>query len=128
MSALANKIDRQLTARQRKLVDTLVADGCSIKEASVRAGYAEGESGRVTASKTLKLPKVQAYMMEAVANSIGINATIASSKLLKLAREARSEYVQLEASRDILDRAGFKPPERRLVHTTGEFSITIDLS
>ena len=101
----------RLTDRQRRLVDTLVATGCSIKKASEEAGYADGESGRVTASKSLKLPHVQAYLMEAVANSLGTNATIASAKMVALARGAKSEYVQLEASKDILDRAGFKAPE-----------------
>ena len=50
--------ERKLTKKQMALVDTIVANGCSVKEASRLAGYAEGESGRVTASKTLKLPHV----------------------------------------------------------------------
>ena len=118
----------RLTTKQRALVDTLVATGCSIKQASQEAGYADGESGRVTASKAFKQPHVQAYLMEAVANSLGVNATIASAKMIALARGAKSEYVQLEASKDILDRAGFKPPERRYTHATGDFKVTIDLA
>jgi phage terminase small subunit len=31
----------KLTAKQKKLVDTLVAKGCSIKDASKDAGYSE---------------------------------------------------------------------------------------
>ena len=50
----------QLTDKQVKLVDTLVATGCSIKEAAGIAGYAKGESGRVSASKALRTPKVPA--------------------------------------------------------------------
>ncbi len=118
----------RLTDKQRRLCDTLVATGCSIKQASETAGYAVGEAGRVTASKTLKLPHVQAYLMEAVANSLGMNATVASAKMVALARGAKSEYVQLEASKDILDRAGFKPPERRITHATGDFKVSIDLT
>ena len=64
---------------------------------------------RVTASKTLRLPHVQEYMQQRVRESIGLNATIASKKILDLAQSAKSEYVQLEASKDILDRAGYKP-------------------
>ena len=96
----------KLTKKQMTLVDTIVAFGCSITEASRKAGYAEGESGRVTASKTLRLPHVQEYMQQRIRDSIGINATIASRKVLDLASSAKSEYVQLEASKDILDRAG----------------------
>ena len=39
----------RITKRQRLLVDTIVANGCSIKEASLVAGYSKGDSGRVTA-------------------------------------------------------------------------------
>ena len=43
-------LSAKLTEKQIALVDTLVASGCSIKDASQTAGYAEGESGRVTAT------------------------------------------------------------------------------
>ena len=116
-----------LTEKQRRLVDTLVATGCSITEASQIAGYATGDSGRVTASKALKLPHVQDYMMRCINESIGMNATIASSKLVKLAKGAKSEYVQLEASKDILDRAGFKAPDKHLHLHQGDIKVSIDL-
>jgi phage terminase small subunit len=116
------------TDKQMKLVDTLVATGCSITQASQLAGYAKGNAGRVTASKALKLPHVQEYMMKCVAESIGVNATIASSKLVKLATGAKSEYVQLEASKDILDRAGFKAPDKHLHLHKGDIKVSIDLS
>ena len=74
----------KLTAKQKKLVDTLVAKGCSIKDASKDAGYSEGEAGRVTASKTLKLPHVQQYMMSTIAENIGLNATKALQSIVKL--------------------------------------------
>ena len=117
----------KLTPKQIKLVDTLVAQGCSITQASQIAGYAQGDSGRVTASKALKLPHVQDYMMRCINESIGMNATIASSKLVKLAKDAKSEYVQLEASKDILDRAGFKAPDKHLHLHQGDIKVSIDL-
>ena len=116
-----------LTAKQMLLVDTLVATGCSIKEASQIAGYAKGESGRVSASKALKTGKVQAYMQKAVMDSIGLNATKASQKLMQLSHGAKSEYVQLEASKDILDRAGFKAPDKHLHLHKGDIKVSIDL-
>ena len=51
-------------------------------------------------------------MMQRVSEQLGMNATVAAAKVLKLASGAKSEYVQLEASKDILDRAGFKPIDR----------------
>jgi len=117
----------KLTPKQTKLVDTLVATGCSITEAAKIAGYASGDSGRVTASKALKVPHVQEYMMRCIQDSIGMNATIASSKLVKLSQGAKSEYVQLEASKDILDRAGFKAPDKHLHLHKGDIKVSIDL-
>ena len=117
-----------LTSKQERLVDTLVAKGCSIKDAAHEAGYASGEAGRGTASKALRLPHVQSYMMQRVSETMGVNATIAASRLVKLAQGAKSEYVQLEASKDILDRAGFKAPERHMHLHAGDISVNIDLS
>jgi phage terminase small subunit len=118
----------ELTTKQRDLVDTIVTTGKSIKECSQIAGYAKGESGRVIASKTLRLPHVQRYMVERVANTIGLGAVSASRRLVELSSDAKSEYVQLEASRDILDRAGIRAPERVQHHVAGDIKINIDLS
>ena len=120
--------ERKLTKRQTALVDTIVASGCTVKEASVQAGYADGESGRVTASKTLRLPHVQQYMMQRISDSIGLSATTASNRILTLAKGAKSEYVQLEASKDILDRAGFKAPDKHMHLHAGEIKVQIDLT
>ena len=37
--------DRKLTVKQTALVDTIVANGCSITEAATQAGYAKGVQG-----------------------------------------------------------------------------------
>jgi len=118
---------RNLTKKQTALVDTLVAKGCTLREAAAEAGYAEGESGRVTASRTIRLPHVQQYMQQQVQQVLGLSATTAAKRLLDLTSGARSEYVQLEAAKDILDRAGYKPVERRQVQTVGELRVSIDL-
>ena len=120
--------DNELTSKQKALVDTIVTTGCSITEASQKVGYAKGESGRVVASKTLRLPHVQRYMMERIANTIGLGAISASRKMVDLSNGARSEYVQLEASKDILDRAGIRMPDRVQHEIAGEVKINIDLS
>jgi len=117
----------KVTEKQMALVDTLVAKGCTVREAAQEAGYAEGESGRVTASKALRQPHVQQYMMERIGEQLGMNATVAAAKVLKLASGAKSEYVQLEASKDILDRAGFKPIDRSQVQLAGDIKVSIDL-
>lgn len=121
------KATRDLTQKQRALVDTLVATGCTITEAAAEAGYAAGESGRVTASKTLKLAHVQSYLMQQVAENLGISAARAAARMVQLATSANSEYVQLEASKDILDRTGYKPPDRAQAVVDGDIRVSIDL-
>ena len=122
-----NELTKELTPRQILLVDTLVATGCTITEASQIAGYAKGDSGRVSASKALRTHNVQQYMQSLVMNSIGLNATKASIRLMQLSESAKSEYVQLEASKDILDRAGYKAPDKHMHLHAGDIKVSIDL-
>jgi phage terminase small subunit len=125
-----SKLDK-LTDKQKLLVDTIVADGCSIKEAAKKAGYSSNgseEAGRITASRTLRLPKVQQYMTSRIADTLGLGAVSASRKLIELSGNARSEYVQLEASRDILDRVGMRVPDKVKHSIEGDIKINIDLS
>ena len=119
---------KDLTAKQKALVDTLVAEGCSISEASIKAGYSKGDGGRVNASRTLRLPKVQKYMMSQIANTMGLSAVHATHKLVQLSSSAKSEYVQLEASKDILDRAGYKATEKHMHLHAGDIKVSIDLT
>jgi hypothetical protein len=56
-----------------------------------------------------------------------LNATVAAAKVMTLARGAKSEYVQLQAAQDILDRAGFKPIDRAQVQVAGDIRVSIDL-
>jgi len=125
-----SKLDK-LTDKQKLLVDTIVADGCSIKEAAKKAGYSSNgseEAGRITASRTLRLTKVQQYMTSRIADTLGLGAVSASRKLIELSGNARSEYVQLEASRDILDRVGMRVPDKVKHSIEGDIKINIDLS
>jgi phage terminase small subunit len=116
-----------LTPKQVRLVDTIVATGCSIKEASIKAGYSTKDGGRVQASRTLRTPKVQRYMMDQCARTLGLGAVVASNKLVHLAGSAKSEYVQLEASRDVLDRVGLRTPDKVQHSVEGQLKINIDL-
>ena len=118
---------RQLTKKQTALVDTIVAKGCTIAKAAEEAGYSPGESGRVTATKTMKLPHVQQYLMQRMNEEFGLSDTLAAGTVRRLATGAKSEYVQLEASKDLLDRAGYKPIDRSQVQVAGDIRVSIDL-
>ena len=67
-------------------------------------------------------------MQQVVAQSLGLGAVSASRKMIELSRGARSEYVQLEASRDILDRVGMRVPSKVSHNIQGDIKINIDLS
>ena len=118
---------KDISPKAKLLVDTLVATGCTITKASKIAGY-KGNSARVSASKMLRTPKVQQYMNQEIQRTLGLSATKASSTLLKLCTDAKSEYVQLEASKDILDRAGYKPTEKSMTLVQGNINVSIDLT
>jgi phage terminase small subunit len=118
---------KKLTDKQTALVDTIVAKGCTIAQAAEEAGYAAGESGRVTATKTMKLAHVQQYLAQRMNEEFGLSATLAVGTVRRLATSAKSEYVQLEASKDLLDRAGYKPIDRSQVQVAGDIKVSIDL-
>ena len=63
----------EITGKAKLLVDTLVASGCTITEASKVAGY-KGNSARVSASRMLRKPEVQQYMMQEIQRSMGLNS------------------------------------------------------
>jgi len=127
MSRYLKNPETGLTAKQEALVEHLVANGGTIKDAAQAAGYADGESGRTSASKALALPHVQTYMMQRVRDEIGARATLALSQVTRLSQQAKSEYVQLEASKDLLDRAGLKAPDKHMHLHAGDIKVEIDL-
>ena len=112
---------KKLTDRQAALVDIMVSKGLPAAKAAIEAGYAEGKSGYVSAYKALKTAHVQQYMM------FGLTATSALATVRRLSSGAKSEYVQLEASKDLLDRAGYKPIDRSQVQVAGDIKVSIDL-
>jgi hypothetical protein len=124
----------KLTVKQRTLVETLVATGCSIKDAAKAAGYSQsggGETGRVSGSKAMRLPHVRAYMRDQMHDAFGTLAPLALRRLVALL-DAESEHVQIEASKQLLDRAGYAKPkdDSRFIHQIGhgDSKIIINLS
>ena len=120
--------NRKLTRRQIALVDAYVANGGNVTQAAKEAGYAEGDSGRVSAQRALKTAHVKQHMMQVVVDEFSKHAPMALGQLAGLSKRAKSEYVQLEASKDLLDRAGFKPVDRSQVQVAGDIRVSIDLS
>ncbi len=122
------KNERKLTPKQQRFVDELVSGEGGKQAAAERAGYAKGKSAASMAWKLTRMPIVQQAIMTAVSERIGVNAAHAAAEVARLSTGARSEYVKLEASKDILDRAGYKPVDRKQVQVAGDIRVAIDLS
>jgi len=120
------QLSKPLPEKAQQLVTILIEKNCTITDAAKEIGY-KGNSARVNASKILHRPEVQEYYLQQVRNKIGYSSHKALNSVLRLSNSAQSEYVQLEASKDLLDRAGFKPAEKNQHIVSGDFSINIDL-
>ena len=77
-------------------------------------------------SRILSLPKVQEWLLAELGNRRGTAAMMGYNTVARLSQVAKSEYVQLEAAKDLLDRAGFKAPDVTRVEV--DLRINIDLS
>ena len=115
---------RRLTPLQERFVECLVVDGLRPTAAADKAGYAESKSN---AYRNLKLPHVQEQLRKRINEEFGVTAALALYQVRTLSESARSEHVKLEASKDLLDRAGYKPIERSQVQVAGDVRVSIDL-
>ena len=129
MSNVPQNIERpsgKLTAKQNQFIDAYVANGGNGSAAARDAGYAES-SAHVEANRALKNPLIVQEIFRRTTLAIGAALPKALNTVVRLSESAKSEYVQLEASRDLLDRAGMKAPEKIDHRLDGEFRVTIDL-
>lgn len=91
----------------------------TITAAAQQVGLSKG--GLATA---LKRENVRKALDKALRDQIGISAVGAIRTITRLSEGAHSEYVQLEASRDLLDRAGVGTEHKP---AAGQVQINIDL-
>jgi phage terminase small subunit len=118
---------RKLTPLQERFVEHLVVDGLRPQAAAEEAGYSPGKGAKGNAYKNLKLPHVLEHLNKRMMQEFGATAALALGTVRSLATSARSEHVKLEASKDLLDRAGFKPIDRAQVQVAGDVRVSIDL-
>ena len=116
-----------LTEKQDAFCDEYVANGGRGTSAAKAAGYAE-KSAHVEANRLLKNPLILQEIYKRTALAVGAAAPRALMTIIEMSSNAKSDYVKLEASRDLLDRAGLKAPEKIDHRLDGELKISIDLS
>lgn len=114
----------QLTEKQELFASLYVASGGKVGLSAERAGYASRNEG----TRLLKDPKIIKRIQEMTLEAIGVNAVSALHTVVKLSKTAKSDYVRLEAAKDILDRAGYRPPERVDHRVSGDLSVSFDIT
>ncbi len=98
-----------LTPKRKKFADKYLETGNATKAAlevcdvGIRGGKKHTRTAQEFAYHALKDKTVQEYLKEFAAPAM--------TRIEKMSRTARNEAVRLQANRDILDRAGFKPTE-----------------
>jgi hypothetical protein len=116
-----------LTPMQSAFVRAYVEAGDgNAAEAARQAGYAPTYAA-VQGSRLLRNGPVQQAILIYTGQALAAHAPVALRKMAWLSAHARSEFVAQQASADILDRAGFKPPERHKIATSGGVTIDIKL-
>jgi phage terminase small subunit len=115
-----------LTRKQDTFIEAYVANGGKGTAAAKEAGYAE-KSAHVEACRLLRNPLIVQEIYKRTTLAIGASLPKAFRTIERLSTEAKSEYVQLEASRDLLDRAGLRAAERIDHRVDGNLSVSIDL-
>ena len=105
---------RALTARQSRFVEEYLRNGGKQTRAAVDAGYAEGTAPDM-GSRLVRLPHIQQAIMRETLQTIGLHAVPALKRVRELVDASKSDYVKLEAAKDLLDRAGYgvPPPTQR---------------
>jgi phage terminase small subunit len=108
-----------LSPKQEKFANAYLDSG-NATESVIEAGYNATTYGSAATigSENLKKVDIIAYLQE--------NANKVASNMLRLALSAESEQVQVQAGKDVLDRAGFKPTDKADVTMT--MSVAKDIA
>ena len=103
---MATATKRKLTKKQKGFADDYLDTGNGTQSALKNYDTESSKTASVIAAENLVKPNVIAYLEE--------NADGAASRIVELSKSADMETVRLNANKDILDRAGYKPPERNI--------------
>ena len=126
MTVNAVKSAKALTDKERAFVEAYVEFDGNREQAITEAGYNTAYP-RQLAVELLRKPHIIQALLEETGLKLVSSAPKALATLQRL-MDAKSDYVALEAARDVLDRSGFKSAEKHDHRITGDVSIQIDLS
>ena len=103
---------RSITLKQKKFADKYLETGNATKAALETYKVKNENSAASVGSENLTKPKIKDYLEG--------EARGAATRIVKMSQSAKNEAVKLNANKDILDRAGYKPTDKI------EANITID--
>ena len=103
---------RKITAQQEKFLDYYLLSGNATRAAE-HAGYGSAKQRGYEQTKKLK-KEIEAGQKAMLKNSV----PTAINNIILLAEKAESEAVRLNACKDLLDRAGYKPTEKTETEVT----------
>ncbi len=95
-----------LSKKEKGFADDYIETGNGVKSALENYDTEDYSSAGAIATQNLKKLKIQQYIAD--------KAESASSMIFTLSQTAENEAVRLNASKDIMDRAGFKPVEKSI--------------
>ena len=116
-----------LTDKQSKFVDNMLTSGGSRTQSAIDAGYS-AKSAHVEASRLCRNSNVLQALYDRSIQSLSVDAVRALSTVSNLSQDAKSEYVRLEASKDIMDRAGLRKEDTQTNQVGNDILVKIDLS
>lgn len=122
---LADGPAADLSPQQRRFVELLVEGPANRTKAAVAAGYSK-HSAKFIAHRLWQHPAIRAYHTQLVEFRLG-RASARAAEVIEALLDSPSHFVRLEAAKDILDRAGHKPVERKQLLIGGSVSVEIDL-
>jgi phage terminase small subunit len=96
----------KLTTKQKRFADKYLETGNGTQSALASYDTTSPKTASVIAVENLAKPSVRDY--------IESQAPAAMSRIVELSITAENETVKLNANKDILDRAGYKPVEKSM--------------
>ena len=119
--------DGARTEKQQAFVDAYASNGGDGTQAAIAAGYAEAHAAQAS-RRLLANPLIQQDILKATLTRIGLHAPRALQTVVDLQQSARSDYVRLQAAQDLLDRAGFRPPDRVDARVDANLTVSFDIA
>ena len=110
----------KVTDAQADLVHMILHNGCNPKDAAETLGR-----NKAWAYNTLNKQHVIDYRQQLAMMTLGWDATQAMATMRELLG-SKSQYVRLEAARDLMDRAGFRTDTGRVPSTAVQINFNVD--